>query len=168
MSEVFSLQTQIDDQRKKVELSSRYIDQICEDTVYKYTKDLDALIKSVSEVLKNNDDTTITNQEYESLAIKLPTYLYEIVSVQERLGIRADVSKAFEKEKFSNIAMSVQGTAKEREYYATTETQADSVVSIACARAYKTLQLKVQVALELLASIKKIMSRRLETANLPE
>lgn len=165
MSEVFTMKARIDEQRTKVELNSRYIDEICMDIINKHTKDLDALVDTVRDIL-SKDDYLITGDELESIALKIPVFVYSLCTIQEQLGIRADISKSFEKDRYAQIARSVQGTVKEKEYAAMNETQAETVVSIVMARVYKMIQMKIQIALELLASIKKVMNKRAEEMDL--
>lgn len=165
MAELFTIKNQIDEQRAKVELNSRYVDEICMDIINKHTKDLDILIDAVRGIL-SKDDYMITGEELESIALKIPVYLYSLCTVQEQLGIRADISKSFEKDKYAKIARSVQGTVKEKEYIALNETQADSVVSIVSARVYKMIQMKIEIALELLASVKKVINKRADELRL--
>ena len=166
MPELFTVQQQIDEFRTKVELNSRMVDEIASKILSEYTKELDNLIKDVQKCVFESND--ISDFEYETIALKLTTLMYWSSNGAELVGIRSDIAKAFEKEKYNKIYNSLVGTAKERESIATLETQAEYVVNIASTRAYKMLQAKTQNAYELLAVIKKILTRRLEQRKLPE
>ena len=160
MAEVFTIKNDITQFKSKVDLNSQQIDELTTHIISKYTKELDELVAEVKKCLENVND--ITDFEYETLALKIPCFLYWTTGGTEAVGVRSDISKAFEKEKYNKIYDTLSGTAKERDSVATMETRAENVVTIAYNRAYKVLQQKVNCAFELLAVIKKILSRRIQ------
>lgn len=166
MPEVFTIKNQVDEARTKVELNSRQIDELTTAIINKYTAELDELLMQVKECITGVND--ITEFEFETIALKIPTFLYWTSGGLEMVGVRNDLAKMFEKEKYNKIYSSVQGTIKERESVADLEARAENVVTIATNRAYKVLQSKIQAAYELLAVVKKILTRRIEERKIPE
>lgn len=167
MSNIADIGPQLNNARTRVEINSRTIDKLCEDMVSKYSKDLDELMTNVKNLLSCDDD--ITTEEFEILALKLPTLLYFTASSAEFIGIRMDVSKAYEKEKFANTYINLSsGTVKEKEYIATDATQAEFIVTVVTTRTYKQLQQKIQAGFELLAAVKKVLTRRMQTNSVPD
>lgn len=167
MPELTQIQTQLNKARAKVELNSRTIDLLCREMTDKYAKELDDLVETVKDML--NSDQEITIDEYEIIALKLPTLLYSVSTYAELVGIRNDVSKAFEREKYSSTYLSLQsGSVKEKEFVCTNDTYPEFIVTVVTSRTYKQLQQKISAAYELLAAVKKVLTRRMRTYELPE
>jgi hypothetical protein len=167
MSDIAEIQPQLNKARTKVEINSRAIDNLCKDLAKSYSQDLDDLMQKVKELLRCDDE--ITTEEFETIALKLPTLLYFTASCAEFMGIRMDVAKAYEKEKFANTYINLSsGTVKEKEYIATDATQAEFIVTVVATRTYKQLQQKIEAGYELLAAVKKALTRRMQTYQIPE
>jgi hypothetical protein len=167
MSDIADIGPQLNTARTRVEINSRTIDKLCQDMVKNYSQDLDELMQNVKNLLSCDDE--ITTEEFEIIALKLPTLLYFTASSAEFVGIRVDVSKAYEKEKFANTYINLSsGTVKEKEYIANEATQAEYIVTIVTTRTYKQLQQKIQAGFELLSAVKKILTRRMQTSNVPD
>lgn len=156
-----TLKDNIDNFRIDVESNSQFIDKILKDIIGKYCKDLDEAIDKIREMLYSNPEQDWTTAEYEDVAMKLSLLLYYTSSAQENVGIRSDISNSLKTEKYNRILISTNGTAVEKKSQAELSTQVETIVSIASTRAYKMIQSKVQVGFELLAVIKKILSRRI-------
>lgn len=167
MPEITEIQPQLNKARAKVELNSRTIDLLCQEMIDKYASELDNLVNIVKEML--NSDEEITTEEYEIIALKLPTLLYSVSTYAELVGIRNDVSKAFEKEKYSSTYLSLQsGSVKEKEFIASNDTYSEFILTVVTSRTYKQLQQKISAAYELLAAVKKVLTRRMRTYEIPE
>ena len=167
MPELLEIQPQLNKARAKVEINSRTIDLLCKEMIDKYAVDLDKLIDTVKDMLNSNEE--ITTEEFEMMALKLPTLLYSVSCGMEYVGIRMDVSKAFEKEKYASTYLSLStGSVKEKEFIATNDTYSEFIISVVTSRTYKQLQQKVQAGYELLAAVKKVLTRRIQTYALPE
>jgi hypothetical protein len=145
-----------------VKRSSDIINKLVTDTVSYYCKDLDELVKSVSELISDNN-TDLTIQELESIALKIPTFLYFISSEQEYVGVKFDISKLNKNDKYSKIYLAQQGTNNVRDAVANSECFSETMISIVNMRAYKIIDAKVTAAYELLNSVKKIIIRKTDT-----
>ena len=93
--------------------------------------------------------------------LTLPTLLYFVSESQEALGIREDVSKAYEKDKFNETISHTEGTVAVKTALAELETQNEYLAKVVYQRAYKKIKLRVEAAYELLQSVKKVLSRRM-------
>lgn len=149
--------------RVQVELNSQYLESMVKDYVDKACRDLDILMAQIRKMLFT-DDAEWTTQEYESAALKLSCILFYAGALLERQGIRADMSKSMVAEKENKIIRNGGGSVASNKVLAEIETQPEVMINIACTRAYKEIQRKVDAGEEVLAAIKKILTRRLDEA----
>lgn len=156
--DIYQLKKTTDDFRVDCERNAQYIDKIVDDLVNTYSKELDTLMETVKTMLYSDEDWTTT--EFESVALKLPCLLYYVATYQEKVGIRADLSKLLNAEKYNRVYQKTQGSIPDRKIAADLETQAEAMITSATNHAYKILQGKVQVAFEMLNSVKKILNAR--------
>ena len=111
------------------------------------------------EVLAKN--ANITNEELDDIIMTIPTLLYFISEQQEKLGIKHDVSKSSRELLYNKIYMDTPGTAGIKKARADSQLVNESLVNIVYSRTYTIIKSKVDFALELLQSAKKILSRRI-------
>ena len=99
--DIYQLKKTTDDFRVDCERNAQYIDKIVDDLVNTYSKDLDTLMETVKTMLYSDEDWTTA--EFESVALKLPCLLYYVATYQEKVGIRADLSKLLNAEKYNRV-----------------------------------------------------------------
>lgn len=140
--------------------NSKVLDNLVDELVSTYCKELDSYVKYIKNIL---DDTEkpITDVELEDFTLTLPTLLYFVSESQEALGIREDVSKAYEKDKFNDVLSLSEGTVAVRTALAELETQNEYLAKVVYQRAYKKVKFRTDAAYELLQSVKKVLSRRM-------
>jgi hypothetical protein len=123
-------------------------------------KDLDAYVNKVQKELRNKDNPP-TDSELDDYCLNLSTLIYFASEGAERIGIRDGVAKTTYKEAYNTYRLNCKkGTAVDKTNTAELQSIKESVISMAYASAYKTAKAKVDSATELLASIKKVISRR--------
>ena len=144
-----------------VNTHGKLIDSIVDKLVTHYTKPLDDLLDVVRERLDFQDSVDFSDEEFEKLALKIPTLLYFASDGKELVGVRQDVSKLLEKEKYNRLVLTSVGKVAEKQGYAATNTLADSIITIASNRAYKRIEGKITAGYELLNSVKKVLSNRI-------
>jgi hypothetical protein len=149
----------LNDIRISIELNSKVIDEIVNKYIDKKVYELDMLIAQVKDALSSSEEISIS--EFESLAMKIPVLCYTTADSLEKMGVRADIAKALEKEKYAKILCAVSGTVKERDMVAIQQSQYESVLAAACKRAYNIIQSKLTYAQDLFTSVKKILTRRI-------
>jgi hypothetical protein len=77
--------------------------------------------------------------------------------------VRDDIAKAVYKEQYHASRSSLdKGTVADKDSLADLNSRQEQIVSICFTRAYKTMNAKVDAAQEMLASCKKILSRRMQ------
>ena len=147
--------------RKKVELDSDKILEIVNDIIQPYCEDLDKYIGFIRDILKDGENPP-TAQELDDFCMNLSVLIYYASAMQEQLGIKDDISKAIYKEMYHSCRDSIEkGTVADKDSLAELASQQEYLTSVCYKRAYSVMKAKVGAAQELLASCKKIISRRI-------
>lgn len=149
------------DIQEHVEDYSATIDDIVNDIIQPYCKDLDNYVQFIKDCLKDGENPP-TSDELDDFCLNLSTYIYFAGGMCEQLGIRDDISKAVYKEMYHTARASQEkGTIADKDSLAELASQEEYIVSASYTRAYKTMKAKVENAQELLSSCKKVLSRRM-------
>ena len=156
----------IKDIQLHIEDNSHTMDDIVQDIISPYSRDLDSYVKFISGCLKDGNNPP-TNSELEDFCINLSTYIYFAGGMCEQLGVRDSISKAVYKETY-NTARSKQerGTVDDKNTLAELASQQEQLVSICYNSAYKTMKVKIDAAQELLSACKKALQHRMDEMNL--
>lgn len=156
----------IKDIRLHVESNSAKIDDIVNDIIHPYCKDLDNYVSFIKDCLKDGENPP-TDQELDDFCLNLSTYIYFAGGMCEQLGIRDDISKAVYKEMYHSKRSELErGTVADKDSIAELESQQELIVNVCYYRAYKSLKAKIGAAQELLQSCKKVVSRRMQEQEL--
>ena len=143
----------------KVEDNSAKVEKLVDELVDKYCHQLDELVRAFKEVLHDKDNP-ITEEELDEICLKLPSYLYFIGEAQERFGIKEDIAKSVKMELYNQVHQRTKGTIADKQAASEAATLEEDIVFKAYQRSYKRIKQKLEAAYELLASIKKVISRR--------
>lgn len=163
MSNIFGQLNPEDVNRIKlhVEDNSSVVDEIVQGIIEPYVKDLDTYVKFIASCLKDGNNPP-SDSELEDFCMNLSTYIYFAGGFQERLGIRADIAEAVRKEAFNSARDDKDGTVQDKNSRAEIASQQEQIVSICYSRAYKTVKAKIENAMELQSSCKKVLTRRMQ------
>lgn len=143
-----------------IQINSSYIDEIVDEITEPFMKDLDEYVKKIQTKLQDKKNPP-TDSELDEYCLNLSTLIYFAGEGAERIGVRDGVAKTTYKEAFNTYRLSCKkGTAQDKTNTAELQSLKESVVSLAYTSAYKTSKAKIENAMELLASIKKVISRR--------
>ena len=151
--------------KTQVESDSLVLEQIVNDIVSSYTKELDDYVDKIKAVLDDNTDE-LTEQDLNQIMIKLCSYMYFISSKQELLGIKADIAEALRDEKYNTAFMNATGTVASKESQALSAIKEEDVIKIVYERAYKILKNKYNAIDKWIDAIKKILTMRIQLMNL--
>ena len=152
--------------QENIESNAGALDTIVNDIIAPYCRDLDDYVSFIKDCLKDGENPP-TNEELDDFCMNLSTYIYFAGGTCEYLGIRDDISKAVYKEMYHTArASQSSGTVADKDSLAELASQEEFIVSAAYNRAYKIMKSKVENAQELLASVKKVLSRRIQEAEL--
>lgn len=152
--------------RERVEGNSVQIDDIVDDIIKPYCKNLDDYVGFISELLQDKENPP-TDVELDDFCLNLSTNIYFAGGLCERLGVREDIAKAVYKEMYHTSRSSIdKGTVADKDSMAELAAQSEYIISSAYTRAYKTLKGKVENAQEILQSCKKVIGRRMQEQEL--
>ena len=149
-----------------VENNSKTVDDIVNAIIQPYCKDLDAYVLFIKDCLADGENPP-TCAELDDWCLNLSTYIYFAGGMVEQLGIRDDISKAVYKEMYhSSRSEIVKGTVADKDSLAELQSQQEYVVNVCYNRAWRILRSKVENAQEILQSVKKVLSRRMQEIEL--
>ena len=152
--------------REDVERQSLIIDDIVSSIISPYVSALDKYVDFIRECLKDGENPPTTD-ELDDFCLNLSTYIYFAGGMCEQLGIRDDIAKAVYKEMYHTKRSELSsGTVADKDSLAELASQSEAVASFTYARAYKTMKAKVENAQELLSSVKKVLSHRIQEQEL--
>ena len=152
--------------REKVEINSKSIEDIVNDIIRPYCKDLDKYVLFIKDCLADGENPP-TDKELEDFCMNLSTYIYFAGGMVEQLGIRDDISKALYKEMYHKSRADLSsGTVADKDSLAELASQQEQLVNVCYNRAWKIMKSKVENAQELLQSVKKVLSRRMQEIEL--
>ena len=157
---------EIENISEDVKVNSSYIDDIVDSITEPFMKDLDDCVKKIQKRLSDKKNP-LTDAELDEYCLELSTLIYFAGEGAERIGVRDGVAKTTYKEAYNTYRLNYKkGTAVDKTNVAELKSLKESVVSSAYTSAYKTAKGKVDCAMEVLASIKKIISKRQEEMKL--
>lgn len=152
--------------KEDVECKSCIIDNLVDSIIQPYCKDLDKYVEFIRDCLKDGENPPTTD-ELDDFCLNLSTYIYFAGGMTEHLGVRDDIARAVYKEMYHTARASQdKGTIADKDSLAELASQEQAIVSSTYTRAYKTLKSKVENAQELLSSVKKVLSRRIQEIEL--
>lgn len=146
--------------REKVEVDSEKLEEIVHDIIKPYCEDLDNYVAFIREILKDGNNPP-TAQELDDFCMNLSVFIYYASGMQEALGIKDDIAKALYREMYNTCRDGIEkGTVADKDALAELASQQEYLTSVLYKRSYQIVKAKVTAAQEVLASIKKIISRR--------
>ena len=144
----------------KVEGHSSVLSDIVNEIIEPYCKDLDRYVMFIKDCLHDGENPP-TNDELDDFCMNLSTLIYFAGGMCEQLGIRDDISKAVYKEVYNDARSALsEGTIADKDSIAELQAQQEQITSVCYNRAYRIVKAKVEAAQELLASCKKVLTRR--------
>lgn len=152
--------------RLQVENNSKELDQVVDSIIKDYCEELDNQVMDIDECVRDDENPPLA-EDLDYFIMNLSTLIYFASSKLEGLGLRDDISKAIWKETYNSVRDGLErGTIDDKNSKAELEAQYEQIVNICYNRAWRMLKAKVENAQELLASLKKVISRRMQEIEL--
>ena len=151
----------------------KYFNETSNSIASEQTKLLDDLMKKLYIIVRKSDD--ITTRVLENYYLELTNLLYFMGDKLEQLGIFGDMSKAAAKEVYNAAYLSNQikdsdkknkTTVAENQAVADQKSQYEQVVSSIYEHAYKIVKYKIDAGFEMINTLRKIISRRMQEESL--
>lgn len=170
----------IDEERVKellnsTDINSTYFARIVDDVVKSYSSDLENLMSTIEQSVFQN--TIVDDISLESYALRLTNMLYFIGERLETVGIKADIARAARQEIYNKTYLEndvekeingkkVKPTKDANMAVAEEESKYESVVSSIYERTYKIIKFKIDAAQEMVNTLRKIITKHIQDANM--
>lgn len=145
--------------KRKVEYDSRTLNKIVDTIVSKYSKELDGVIAKMQELLIDSDN--LTDEQLLHYTALIPTNIYFCGAGLEQLGVEKDTAEAAKKEVYAEAYMKAIGTVKDKSSEAFNIALQETFIEVAYDRAYKKLKMKIDNAILVANSVKKVLDYRI-------
>ena len=129
------------------------------------TNELDTLMDMMHKKI-NRDEYEISDKELEKLMIRLPILIYELNNVMMKAGIREDLAKIIKQTNYNSSYVMQEGTIADKKAGAELDIKEDILLETTWKRSVKIINQKMDIASELLGSVKKLVSKRMEEINI--
>lgn len=164
-------QAQLDAIYAELDKNVDYANEVAKQTIFPHTKNLDDLMNSIySDIVCVEEPATSDIEKY---FLALSNCLYFLGENLEKIGIYDDMSKAQAKEKYNMAYMEcVNPTAGKKVTVAEAQTSAENsatyenMISTIYARSYKMFRYKIDAAQTMLSSLSKMLSKRMQDAQM--
>ena len=161
---------QIDELVRETEENVTYFTNISDSLVLGYISDLDKLMIRVHVDTVENE---ATDDQLEKYILELSNALYFIGSRLEAMGIKDDLSKLAAKQVYNESYLDAPVDAKgkkptvaELSAMAENDSRYETIMNNIYSRAYRQIKYKVDAAYEMLASLRKVITKRMQEAQL--
>ena len=158
---------------EQTEQNVEYFNKVTKQVADAYSTELDSLIRDFRQKQQQYDSLPI--DYIEKLYMELSGILYFMGDQLEQLGIHNDMSKAAKQEIYNKAYLSNQvkdtdkrnkTTVAENVAVAEQESQYETIVNSIYDRAYKILKYKIDAGFEVLNTLRKVISRRMQEIDL--
>lgn len=166
-------QEKIADLMQETEKNSAYFNEVAKKVADEQTRHLNDLMQKMYRVVASSEEAT--DQQLESYYMELTNLLYFMGDKLEKLGVNADMSKAAYKEMYNKFYLDNQmkesekrnkTTVAENQAVAEQNSQSESVVASIYERAYKIVKFKIDAGYEMVNTLRKVISRRMQEQSL--
>ena len=147
--------------------NTNYFTQISDKVVTAYTNDLDTLMNKIRE---DTIDNTPSDEILEKYVLELSNLLYFLGTRLETVGIKDDITRMSAKEVYNNTYTDnldvapgeKKPTVAELNVMSENASRYETVVNSIYSRVYRQIKFKIDGAYEMLASLRKIISKRMQ------
>ena len=146
-----------------------YFTTISDKIVTSVTTDLENLMLRIKQNTVGQD---VSDDDLEQFIMELSNLLYFMGSRLENMGIKDDLSKIAAKEVYNNAYIDMLKTENKKPTVAELSAKSDdiskyeTIMNTIYSRAYKQIKFKIDAAYEMLNSLRKIITKRMQEAQL--
>ncbi len=127
---------------------------------------LDTLVSMLSMYKSPDKINDLTDEQMYAAILDLGFSLYNIASRFETVGIKSDVAKILLEYRQNDIKSGMTGKKYDKESAAVINSLIEQEDVVIYNRAYKAVKMKIDIAMELINSLKKIVTDRMENKKL--
>ena len=144
---------------QEISENSKLIEDIAFNISREFTQELDKVMGTCKSIFQSKDK--ITNQEIEDLLAQLPSILYFVNEGQEAVGIKQDIAEMTKKANYNIAREKANGTVADKNTTAESQVINEAINEIIYQRAYKLIRAKIEMAQEMVNSLKRIFDARM-------
>ena len=144
---------------QEISENSKLIEDIAFNISREFTQELDKVMGICKSIFQSKDK--ITNQEIEDLLTQLPSILYFVNEGQEAVGIKQDIAEMTKKANYNIAREKANGTVADKNTTAESQVINEAINEIIYQRAYKLIRAKIEMAQEMINSLKRIFDARM-------
>ena len=144
---------------QEISENSKLIEDIAFNISKEFTQELDKVMGICKSIFQSKDK--ITNQEIEDLLAQLPSILYFVNEGQEAVGIKQDIAEITRKTNYNIAREKANGTIADKNATAEGQVINEAINEIIYQRAYKLIRAKIEMAQEMVNSLKRIFDARM-------
>lgn len=144
---------------QEISENSKLIEDIAFNISKEFTQELDKVMGICKSIFQSKDK--ITNQEIEDLLAQLPSILYFVNEGQEAVGIKQDIAEMTKKANYNIAREKANGTVADKNTTAESQVINEAINEIIYQRAYKLIRAKIEMAQEMVNSLKRIFDARM-------
>ena len=144
---------------QEISENSKLIEDIAFNISKEFTQELDKVMGICKSIFQSKDK--ITNQEIEDLLTQLPSILYFVNEGQEAVGIKQDIAEMTKKANYNIAREKANGTVADKNTTAESQVINEAINEIIYQRAYKLIRAKIEMAQEMINSLKRIFDARM-------
>ena len=144
---------------QEISENSKLIEDIAFNISKEFTQELDKVMGTCKSIFQSKDK--ITNQEIEDLLAQLPSILYFVNEGQEAVGIKKDIAEMTKKVNYNIAREKANGTVADKNTTAESQVINEAINEIIYQRAYKLIRAKIEMAQEMVNSLKRIFDARM-------
>ena len=144
---------------QEISQNSKLIEDIAFNISKEFTQELDKVMGICKSIFQSKDK--ITNQEIEDLLAQLPSILYFVNEGQEAVGIKQDIAEMTRKTNYNIAREKANGTIADKNTTAEGQVINEAINEIIYQRAYKLIRAKIEMAQEMVNSLKRIFDARM-------
>ena len=144
---------------QEISENSKLIEDIAFNISREFTQELDKVMGICKSIFQSKDK--ITNQEIEDLLAQLPSILYFVNEGQEAVSIKQDIAEMTKKANYNIAREKANGTVADKNTTAESQVINEAINEIIYQRAYKLITAKIEMAQEMVNSLKRIFDARM-------
>lgn len=150
--------------KAETERNSQQVNEMVAEILSNKTTELDSYIENVRTLFLNVDK--IMDEDLDKIILQIPVYIYYLIHIIQDIEVHKGISAESSKYKENQALLEATGTVVEKQSKASNAVIQDRIVQLAYKTASATLQAKMNAAMEILSSAKKVQQRRLEEMKL--
>ena len=147
------------EQLNKVENTSKNIQEMVDEILGDSLKELDDYIALVRKIFIESPE--LIDGDLDKILLSIPTYTYYVLEIAQRLEMRKGVSKEHASFAKNEAMLNATGTVADKTAKAENQTAEDRLVQIAYNTASALVKSKLDGAMAILDSAKKVQARKL-------